>query len=286
MIPQADYVKNYWRGLHPLSHVVWLDLFALSMLLSVLMDLVPKQLSMVEITLVLLVLNAVFIWQFTGAIRTIQLAVKSRSDIMMIVFLSFTVAIVSAVSLWRCIDLLYPETAPDQVVSRTPILQLDVSDHGRIIYLTGDISYPLHASFLSTLDNNKDIQTISLSSSGGNVFAARAMALKIIELGLDTHVDKDCFSACTLIFLAGKERTISKAGQLGFHSYATNLVITSVTIDIQEQIYKDKKYLMSRGVSNSFIQKAYSTPSTKMWIPTRQELRGAGLLVTTNPKQF
>ena len=286
MIPQADYVKNYWRGLHPLSHVVWLDLFALSLLLSVLMDLVPKQLSMIEITFVLFVLNAVFIWQFTGAIRTIQHAVKSRSDIVMIVFLSFTVAIVFAVSLWRCVDLLYPATAQDQAIPRTPILQLDVSNHGRIMYLTGDINYPLRTSFLSTLDNNKDIQTISLSSSGGNVFAARAMALKITELGLDTHVDKDCFSACTLIFLAGKERTISKAGQLGFHSYATNLVITSVTLDIQEQINKDKKYLMSRGVSNSFIQKAYSTPSTKMWIPTRQELRGAGVLVPTNSMQF
>lgn len=284
MIPQTDYVKNYWRGRHPLSHVVWLDLFALSMLLSVLMDLVPQPLSIVEVTLILLVLNIIFVWQFTGAIRTIQRAFKSRSDIVMIAFLSFTLAIVSAVSLWRCIELLYPETAQEQIITKTPILQLDVSDHGRIIHLTGAIHYPLRASFLSTLDNNKDIQTVSLSSSGGNVFAARAMALKIAELGLNTHVDKDCFSACTLIFLAGKDRTIGKTAQLGFHSYATNLVITSVTLDIQEQTNKDKKYLMSRGVSNDFIQKAYSTPSVKIWIPTQQELQDAGVLAPTIPR--
>jgi hypothetical protein len=107
MIPQTDYVKNYWRGRHPLSHVVWLDLFALSMLLSVLMDLVPQPLSIVEVTLILLVLNIIFVWQFTGAIRTIQRAFKSQSDIVMIAFLSFTLAIVSAVSLWRCIELLF-----------------------------------------------------------------------------------------------------------------------------------------------------------------------------------
>lgn len=279
MVPRAHYLKNYWHGLHSPSHVVWIDLFALSLMLSVLMDLVPKQLNMFEITLSLLCLNAFFIWQLTGAVRTIQIAVKSRSDIVVIVFLALTVAIVSAVSIWRCIDILYPQTERFETVSLPPISQLDISTDGQTIHLTGDISYPLRASFLSTLENNSDIKTVSLSSSGGAIFAARAIAIKIAELGLNTRVDENCFSACTLIFLAGDQRSLGKAGQLGFHSYATESMITSATLNIQEQIDRDKNYLISRGVSKSFVEEAYGTPHDEIWIPNKLELSNAGVLV-------
>ena len=125
---------------------------------------------------------------------------------------------------------------------------------------------------------HKDIKTIALSSEGGIIFAARAIANKIIELNLNTKTNADCFSACTLIFLAGKTRQLADDGRLGFHLYATKSMLTASILDIEEQVEKDKQYLRDRGVSEGFITTAYSTPPEEIWIPKRIQLQNAGIL--------
>ena len=47
--------------------------------------------------------------------------------------------------------------------------------------------------------------------------AARDMAADIIAFNLSTVAYGECYSACTLIFLAGQSRTLEAGAKLGFH---------------------------------------------------------------------
>lgn len=278
MLERTDYLKNHWQGTHSIPRVVWINLFTLSLIISVLLDLAPKHLSIFENIFGLLVLNLLLIWQVIGAFRTLRAAIKNKTDIIPILLLSIAIPLISTSSIWRSVEIIYPTPVQTQIIASAEKPTLNVSDDGTRIFIKGDINYPLHASFLHTLEHHDDIQTVVLSSSGGIIFAARAIALKITELGLNTKVDENCFSACTLIFLSGEQRILGAAGQLGFHLYATKSMLTASILDIKEQVEKDKQYLRIQGVSESFIKKAYSTPPNQIWIPTPQQLENSGVL--------
>lgn len=278
MLERAGYLKNHWQGLHSIPRVVWINLFAFSLIVSVLLDLVPEQLNLFQIAIGLLLLNSFLLWQMTGAFRTLKSAIKNQSDIVLVAGLSFAMVLVLAVSLWRSYEFIYPAPAELNLATSNEIMPLDVSQDQTTIFLEGDINYALHASFLKTLEDHENITTIALTSQGGIIFAARAIANKIIELNLNTKTNADCFSACTLIFLAGKTRQLADDGQLGFHLYATKSMLTASILDIEEQVEKDKQYLRDRGVSEGFITTAYSTPPEEIWIPKRIQLQNAGIL--------
>lgn len=278
MLERAGYLKNHWQGLHSIPRVVWINLFAFSLIVSVLLDLAPEHLNLFQIAIGLLLLNSFLVWQMTGAFRTLKSAIKNQSDIVLVIGLSIAMVLVLAISLWRSYEFIYPAPADINLATTNEIMPLDVSQDQTTIFLKGDINYALHASFLKTLEDHENITTIALSSEGGIIFAARAIANKIMELNLDTKTNSDCFSACTLIFLAGKKRQLAENGQLGFHLYATKTMLTASILDIEEQVEKDKQYLRDRGVSEDFITTAYSTPPEEIWIPERIQLQNAGVL--------
>ena len=61
--------------------------------------------------------------------------------------------------------------------------------------------------FKMLLEQNLDITKVSLTSYGGFVEAAYEIADLILDYNLDTHLEGDCESACTILFLAGNKRT-------------------------------------------------------------------------------
>ena len=69
----------------------------------------------------------------------------------------------------------------------------------------------------SLLKANNQVRVVKLSSSGGEVGAAYEIVDVVIERQLDTHVIDFCESACTLILLAGVNRTAEKNAKIGFH---------------------------------------------------------------------
>lgn len=278
MWERAVYFKNHWLGLHSIPRVVWINLFAFSLIISVLLDLAPERLNGFQLTVGLLMLIAVLIWQVIGAIRTLQNALQDKVDITLVAMLSIAIILVSAISIWRSYEVIYPPQKVAITAEIKDIQPLPISDDGSIVFLSGDINYPIYRSFLHTLAENKGVETVILSSPGGIIFAARAIANKISELGLNTKVEDNCFSACTLIFLSGDTRQLAEIGQLGFHLYATESMVTASVLDIEEQVKKDKDYLRSRGVSEDFIQEAYRTPPTEIWVPSRERLVSAGIL--------
>lgn len=275
---KTNYMINHWNGLHSIARVIWINLFAFSLIVSVLLDLLPQDLNSIEITFGIVILNAFLIWQLTGAFRTLLLAVKTHVDIVLTVSLVLAILITLAMSFWRSFEMITPPQVKQVMATSSEIKLLDISDDGHTVFIKGDIDFPLHASFLKTLEQNNKIKTVMLSSPGGIIFAARAMAITITELGLNTNAEDNCYSACTLIFMAGNKRQLGDAGELGFHLYATKSTITASILDIDAQVEKDKDYLRARGVAEDFIKTAYTTPPEEIWVPSREQLEKAGIL--------
>ena len=272
------YLVDHWNGLHSIARVIWINLFAFSLIISVLLDLLPQDLNSVQTAFGVFVLNAFLIWQLMGAFRTLLLAVKNHTDIVLTISLAFAICIVLAMSVWRSVEMINPPQAKKVTATASEIKLLEVSDDGHTIFINGDINYPLYTSFLATLEENNQIKTVMLSSDGGIIFAARAMVIKITENGLNTKVKENCYSACTLIFMAGRNRELGDRGELGFHFYATKSTLTASILDIDAQVEKDKDYLRTRGVSEGFINTAYSTPPDEIWVPNKDQLERSGIL--------
>jgi len=104
------------------------------------------------------------------------------------------------------------------------------------------------------------------------VAEAEKIATLVKARGLDVYVDEICASACTLVFVAGKNRLLSPGGSLGFHgSYFPGMSkqeLASANDDLASQ-YR------SAGVDALFIRRALSVPPDEMWFPTANELQMA-----------
>jgi hypothetical protein len=108
---------------------------------------------------------------------------------------------------------------------------LQVSDDGKTLALEGGISEGLADALRAALAVAPHVRTLTLSSGGGLVDEADKVQRIVTEHALNTRVDGACISACTGIFLAGKERLLGSAGALGFHRVRMVGAIARTTTD-------------------------------------------------------
>ena len=99
-----------------------------------------------------------------------------------------------------------------------------------------------------------------------------AIAEAIETRDLTTHATDDCESACTIAFIAGRERTLATGARLGFHSGWSPVAL----YDDDDADYN--ALLRRRGVARDFIRRADDVPSADMWYPTLDELKAAGVI--------
>ncbi|GLQ55353.1 hypothetical protein [Devosia nitrariae] len=141
--------------------------------------------------------------------------------------------------------------------------------------LTGGIKYGLATDLERVLDAAPTVRTIHLTSGGGRIGEAEKVADLIRARGLDTYVPSTCASACTLIFLAGKTRTLFDGARLGFHS--TDFPGTSP----EDAALADRDYvdqLIAAGVEPGFANRTIAYPPTDMWYPPGDTLLAANVV--------
>jgi hypothetical protein len=152
---------------------------------------------------------------------------------------------------------------------------------------------------LEILKENKKIKLIKLESEGGVRLEAKYMADIILDANLDTHVDKQCSSACIRLLLAGTKRTANLGVKIGFHrgtwsaenmekyydskkekyGWKTPFDFSSWVYDlVQTEVHELTTYLRSRGVSSYISDKTYRLGENEMWFPRMNELLSSGIL--------
>lgn len=178
----------------------------------------------------------------------------------------------------------------------------------RIIYDTtnvdnselAEITWEDVDDFERLLSENRDIRVVELNSTGGDIGAATYMADLVIDYELDTNVNGECASACTLVFLGGEKRSINRGSWLGFHQswwdpeYVEQYFLENkddegwsspfefaswLYGDTQAEVLTNMQYFVERGVDPLFAIKTMQATSDDMWYPRRKELESAGVIV-------
>lgn len=148
-----------------------------------------------------------------------------------------------------------------------PPIEAKLSPDRRSLLLWGTLGTGSAEAVRRALDESPNLRLMHLTSNGGRLFEARAIAAEVRRRRMDTYVDGQCASACTLIFLAGRDRGATPNAKIGFHrpSFAGNDDSTAGTEAMLA-------YYREAGISEAFIARVRGTPSSSLWYPTRAEL--------------
>jgi hypothetical protein len=153
--------------------------------------------------------------------------------------------------------------------------------NGTELELSGGIGFGAAKELERILATARDLRTLTLNSPGGRFSEATAIASQVRKRRLDTHVVEQCHSACTIVFLAGRERRIGTTGQLGFHEPA----IPGVKREhLASMIQREKDRLLAMGVRPDFVTRALDTPNASIWIPSHAELVEAGVVTRSGER--
>ena len=149
------------------------------------------------------------------------------------------------------------------------------------------------------LEGYPEIKTLKLTGPGGFMPAARAIANLLVKYEVDTIAYGECISACTTVFLGGKQRDIEEGTILGFHKLRIDNEGHKFVYDTQKEkmgwkdefeyfnatydrlvtnVVADMQFMQSRGLPMEFILKVFSTPNVELWFPNREELLTGGVL--------
>jgi hypothetical protein len=124
--------------------------------------------------------------------------------------------------------------------------------------------------------------TVRLNSIGGYNASATRIGILANTLGYGTMVEKGaiCYSACTLIWIAGKPRDLDPSAKLGFHS-------ASATFGGKRSENTNKKigeYLRSMGAPQELIDLQPKADPCCVSLVSRETAVSWGLIATWPPK--
>lgn len=160
-----------------------------------------------------------------------------------------------------------------------PAWSVTPSDTGQEIRITGEIGPGLSDALAEVLETTPGVERLALESPGGSVREGRALAELVQKHSLDTAVTTYCDSACTLVFVAGRERVLENGAELGFHRCRSTLWFYALLYD-DEHNAEMARYLQSKGISKAFADEVISVSSNNLWYPSTDQLLAAG--VTTS----
>jgi hypothetical protein len=147
--------------------------------------------------------------------------------------------------------------------------QFRVAGKGTVLEFSGGITFGVAKEMEGFLAAMENVRWVRLNSIGGRILEAQKMSDLIKARGLITIVGKDCLSACTVVFLGGKERWIGPNGRLGFHQVAFRGMTVA---DRRASIAREEARLQSFGLSRDFAERANKAVPSSMWFPDKDEL--------------
>src|SRR5262249_7757254 len=143
---------------------------------------------------------------------------------------------------------------------------------GKSILLNGGINDGTAESLSKALDRAPSVTTVVLQSTGGWAREGNLIAKVISERGLNTYVELECSSACTIAFLAGKERSADPTARIGFHSFRSIGADANKTSSNAIDAAAAQETYRRAGLSSAFIAKVVATSQDKIWYPSHKEL--------------
>jgi hypothetical protein len=99
----------------------------------------------------------------------------------------------------------------------TESFEVALSSDGRVVTFAGGINDGAAAAIDRAIGAAPRVGTLLLHSPGGWLREGRRMADVVKRYRLNTRVEGECFSACTLVLLAGANRSAGERARIGVH---------------------------------------------------------------------
>lgn len=151
--------------------------------------------------------------------------------------------------------------------------------NGDSIEIDGPLSLGAAARFESVLEDTSGIRTVSINSNGGRIGEAKQIASLVERRRLDTVARGICFSACTIVLMAGEHRSIAPRTSVGFHQASFPGMTSSETSFMNDEMLAA---LRRERVDEGFIARSTEANPSEMWTPTEDEMFDAGVLNSVN----
>jgi hypothetical protein len=284
----ANYLVRHWRGELSLPMAYWVNGIASNFVAHIIVnvsDFVTDHSDLtagqyVAVVLVASVANLVIIaWLAVGIWRSASRH-KSRGGRAVWAWLAKSMVILTAavdIALFAVFSL--PSISEDVRIAlgydRSSEYAFRLLRDGTELEFSGEIVIGTARAFAQALDAAPQLKVLHLNSNGGKLDEADRIAAKVAGRKLVTYVSDECVSACTHIFLAGRERWIGDRGKLGFHRPYYSALVDFNRLAITSQ---EGKYLRSFGIPETFVAKVLSTPGSSMWYPSNDDLARAHLI--------
>ncbi len=271
---------------------------ALRVLVSVLQDwLGPEEgqnFSESRLTVLALALvfhGVLFAWQAVGVLRATEIYVRTSGAMapvwgtQLATAVAFFWAITYVFGAWQMTlpdsDLLKSQSEID--AERAAKYSIEPSIDGLTLAITGSLELGITKHLKDQLEANPNVEQITLSSTGGNIFEARGLAKTIKQNGLSTLVVSECSSACTTAFIGGAERQVAPGGKLGFHQYRIDADYAVLKADPAREQNRDRAVFLQSGVADWFVEKMFASDASEMWFPELSELLEANVVTGPAP---
>lgn len=156
-----------------------------------------------------------------------------------------------------------------------PETQVELLPDGKTLRLSGGINDGSAAQLRAALKMAPSVTTLVLESPGGWIREGDLIATIVRERGLDTYVERLCASACTMAFLAGRDRAADPGARIGFHSVK---YVGSGEGLTEEEAAATRQAYAKAGLPADFVLRISQTPADSMWCPDHAELVRARVL--------
>jgi len=148
--------------------------------------------------------------------------------------------------------------------------------------LRGPICDGASAALGELLHSHPTVRTLHVTSSGGLVNEGLRLATLVRAQHLHVVVDSSCYSACTLLLLAGDQRFMRPNARIGFHRM--RLRDGRDVIPIGDDM---ASALEGVGASKAFVDRVYATSSDDIWEPSKNRLLDEHIIsAIAQPDQF
>jgi hypothetical protein len=280
-----NFFARHWRGELPLWLSYWV-VGILSNVFAILAIVAIKEITasngshgptgiLVYFVSVWLLLTLLTVWQLVGIWRSAQRRRRERKSIGKMALWAGLAQIMVCIGFLQLAALLIRSAIPQisEAVSIAlmddpdiPAYSIRVTNDGTEAEITGGIRFGLASEFEKILDASRDVSVVHLDSIGGRIGEGERLNALIKSKGLDTYVDGLCASACTLAFVAGRQRILEQGATLGFHRG---------TFAGEDDSSEMEKVYLAAGISREFVSRAMATKSEDLWKPSETELVAA-----------
>lgn len=160
-------------------------------------------------------------------------------------------------------------------------LEVSVGRGGGTLNVRGSYGMGAADDVRRALERHPGVREVVLSGPGGRAGPAFEMFNMFRKRRLATHVDGQCYSACTIAFLGGVARSVSPNGRLGFHRSSFPGMSDS---DMHESNRDDRRFLLDGArLAPEFVNRIMQTPPASLWVPTPQELLAGRVVDSVRP---